>query len=152
MGVVKDDLSTTSAIYAGLRGDSHPVVINAVGGATFFAPGGWVVLDAPPRPVCCASTDGIRPQRAGASKSDISPPRPHELPSFVPTHAPAGQRYDCKHERSFGFAFQGAMAGIFFSGSEGPFAVRKSKAYFAHANLRGPPRRDRASRRLLGLF
>ena len=152
VGVVKDDLSTTSAIYAGLRGDSHPVVINAVGGATFFAPGGWVVLDAPPRPVCCASTDGIRPQRAGASKSDISPPRPHELPSFVPTHAPAGQRYDCKHERSFGFAFQGAMAGIFFSGSEGPFAVRKSKAYFAHANLRGPPRRDRASRRLLGLF
>ena len=32
VGVVKDDLSTTSAIYAGLRGDSHGVVIN-VGGA-----------------------------------------------------------------------------------------------------------------------
>ena len=152
VGLVKDDLSTTSAIYAGLRGDSHGVVIAAVNGATLFAPPGWVVLDAPPRPDCCASTDGIRPPRAGACKTRRSTNRPHELPSFVPTHAPAGQRYDCKHERSFGFAFQGAMAGIFFSGSEGPFAVRESWTYFARTNLRGPPRRDRESRRLLGLF
>ena len=152
VGVVKDEMTVTPAAYAGIRGDSHGVVIAAVNGATLFAPPGWVVLDAPPRPRCCASTDGFRPRWAGASKTRRSMNRPHELPGFVPTTGMPGANNDCKHERTFGFAFQGAMAGIFFSGSDGSFAVRESWTYFARANLRGPPRQDRASRRLLGLF